>query len=66
MQHAEEILQSLPPESSAILTGKTPKKERDSIITRFKNQKIKYLVNVSVLTTGFDAVHRCSSTHEGN
>jgi len=30
---------------------------RDSVIQAFKNKQIKFLVNVSVLTTGFDAPH---------
>lgn len=57
VQHANEVLESLPPELSAIVTGTTPKKERDRILERFKARRIKYLVNVSVLTTGFDAPH---------
>ena len=57
VQHAEEVLASLPPELSAIVTGKTPKNERDSLLRRFKARQIKYLVNVAVLTTGFDAPH---------
>lgn len=57
VQHADEVLASLPPELSAIVTGETPKTERKSILNRFKNQKIKYLVNVAVLTTGYDAAH---------
>jgi DNA repair protein RadD len=57
IQHAEECMRSLPPELSAIVTGSTPKKERERIIRDFKAQKIKYLVNVAVLTTGFDAPH---------
>jgi len=57
IQHAEECMRSLPPELSAIVTGKTKKKEREKIIKAFKAQKIKYLVNVAVLTTGFDAPH---------
>lgn len=57
IQHAEEVLASLPPELSAIVTGTTPKRERDGILRRFKAQQIKYLVNVAVLTTGFDAPH---------
>lgn len=56
-KHAEEALASLPPELSAIVTGDTPKAERSAIIKRFKAQKLKYLVNVSVLSTGFDAPH---------
>jgi DNA repair protein RadD len=57
VQHAEEVMASLPPHLSAIVTGKTPKEERKSIITQFKARQLKYLVNVSVLTTGFDAPH---------
>jgi DNA repair protein RadD len=57
VKHAHEIMASLPPELSEIVTGNTPKAQRDSILKRFKAQQIKYLVNVSVLTTGFDASH---------
>lgn len=57
VKHAEEIMASLPPELSQIVTGDTPKRERETILRRFKAQQIKYLVNVSVLTTGFDAPH---------
>lgn len=57
VQHAKEVMESLPPEISALVTGDTPKKERDSILRRFKDRQIKYLVNVAVLTTGFDAPH---------
>ncbi|MBC7428520.1 MAG: DEAD/DEAH box helicase [Bacteriovorax sp.] len=54
--HAREIL-GLLPMGSALVTGETEISERDEIIHDFKLQKIKYLVNVSVLTTGFDAPH---------
>jgi DNA repair protein RadD len=57
VQHAEEILASLPPAISALITGKTKAKERSDTIEKFKNQQIKYIVNVSVLTVGFDAPH---------
>lgn len=57
VRHAEECMASLPPDMSALVTGETPKKERDGIIAAFKAGRIKYLVNVSVLTTGFDAAH---------
>lgn len=57
IQHAHEIMESLPPEKSAIVTGETPTSERELILLRFKNQALKYLVNVAVLTTGFDAPH---------
>lgn len=35
--------------------GDTPQQERDKTIQEFKEGKIKYLLNVGVLTTGFDA-----------
>lgn len=57
VQHAQEIMASLPPELSRIVTGDTPKRERNSILAQFKARQVKYLVNVSVLTTGFDAPH---------
>jgi DNA repair protein RadD len=57
VQHAQEVLDSLPPELSAIVTGETPKAQRESILARFKDRQIKYIVNVSVLTVGFDAPH---------
>ena len=55
VQHAHECMESLPPSLSAIVTGNTAKKERAQILADFKAYKIKYLVNVAVLTTGFDA-----------
>lgn len=57
VQHAQEIMASLPPSMSAMVTGETPKKDRTRIIEAFKSRNLKYLVNVSVLTTGFDAPH---------
>ena len=56
IQHANEVMESLP-DSKAIVTGQTKKAERESIINRFKAKQFKYLVNVAVLTTGFDAPH---------
>lgn len=57
VQHAHEVMESLPPKLSAIVTGDTEKHERESILNRFKAMELKYLVNVAVLTTGFDAPH---------
>ncbi|MBU2899108.1 DEAD/DEAH box helicase [Vibrio hepatarius] len=57
VRHAQEILSLLPKTESALVIGDTSATERSSIIEEFKQQKIKYLVNVSVLTTGFDAPH---------
>lgn len=55
VQHAQEVLASLPPSMSAIVTGET--KDRDAVLKRFERQQIKYLVNVKVLTTGWDCSH---------
>lgn len=41
-------------EGSVVLTGKTDKVQREKILTQFKAGKIKCLINVGVLTTGFD------------
>lgn len=57
VKHAQEILESLPEGQGRIVIGETEDVERDQIIEDFKNKKFKYLVNVSVLTTGFDAPH---------
>jgi len=55
--HAEEILGYLPSGEAALVTGATPSAERERLIAAFKAREIKYLVNVAVLTTGFDAPH---------
>jgi DNA repair protein RadD len=57
VKHAHEIMESLPKELSAVVVGDTEDRARNAIITAFKERKIKFLVNVSVLTTGFDAPH---------
>jgi len=55
IQHAYEALESLPKDKSSIITGKT--KNRQSILKDFEQNKIKYLVNVDVLTVGIDYPH---------
>ncbi|MBT4763200.1 MAG: DEAD/DEAH box helicase [Bdellovibrionaceae bacterium] len=57
VKHAQEILECLPKGEARIVIGETEDSERDRIIEDFKQKKFKYLVNVSVLTTGFDAPH---------
>ncbi|MBL4831315.1 MAG: DEAD/DEAH box helicase [Aliivibrio sp.] len=57
VRHAQEVLSLLPTEHSELVIGETKIEDRDAIIQRFKQQQTKYLVNVSVLTTGFDAPH---------
>lgn len=56
-QHAQECMDSLPPELSAVIGYKTSMRERRKILELFKNREIKYLVNKDILTTGFDAPH---------
>ena len=57
VKHAEEIMTYLPEGEARLVLGDTDIGERDNIVEDFKNKKFKYLVNVSVLTTGFDAPH---------
>ena len=61
VKHAKEIVgylqHALPAKSVALVTAKTSSDEREQLIRDFKAKKIRYLVNVSVLTTGFDAPH---------
>lgn len=57
IHHAQEVFSYLPTEQAALITGETPRLQRDELIAQFKQKKFKYLVNVAVLTTGFDAPH---------
>ncbi|MCL1076059.1 DEAD/DEAH box helicase [Shewanella dokdonensis] len=57
VRHAHEIISLLPQADAALITAETAAAERDELIRRFKQQQLKFLVNVSVLTTGFDAPH---------
>lgn len=57
VQHAQEIMASLPPELSRMVVGNNSKDENAQIIADFKAQRYKYIVNVDMLTVGFDAPH---------
>jgi DNA repair protein RadD len=57
VRHAEEILSYLPEGQARLVVGDTEMVDRNQTIADFKARKFKYLVNVSVLTTGFDAPH---------
>lgn len=57
VRHAQEIIGYLPNEASALIIGDTDSGERQQLIQRFKQREIRFLVNVAVLTTGFDAPH---------
>lgn len=59
VRHAREVLGLLlqQGQQAELLTANTTDTERDQLITAFKARQLKILVNVSVLTTGFDAPH---------
>ena len=52
IEEAESVTKRIP--GAVILTGATKKDERERILSQFKSGKIKCVVNVGVLTTGFD------------
>ena len=60
VQHGEHIVSVLKEKHNIVcgfVTGETPTPERDATLARFKAGGLKYLCNVNVLTTGFDAPH---------
>lgn len=59
-QHAKEVLASLPPNNSAMVTGEEcilngKEVKRKDVLKAYHAQKIRYLVSVGTLTTGFDS-----------
>lgn len=59
VEHAREIMASLPPSMSRMIGGdeNTGKKAREALVRDFKERKFKYLVSVQTMTTGVDFVH---------
>lgn len=57
VKHAQDIVSMLPAGDARLITANTPANERVEIVAMYKAMMFKYLVNVSVLTTGFDAPH---------
>jgi DNA repair protein RadD len=57
VEHAREIAAYLPGGEVALILGETASSERDAALEAFQRRELKYLVNVAVLTTGFDAPH---------
>ena len=53
VEDAERLAEELAG-SCEVVTGTTPKKEREAILERFKSGATPVVVNVGVLTTGFD------------
>lgn len=54
-QHAKEIMMSLPPDNSVMVTGDISAAERDENIKLFLSHQRRYIVSVGILTTGFDS-----------
>lgn len=52
IEEAEQLTKMI--DGCAIVSGNTPKKERETILNNFKSGFIKVVANVGVLTTGFD------------
>jgi len=50
-----EIIEQLPTTTTKIITGETKPDERAETIEEFKAESLRFLINVMVLTTGFDA-----------
>ncbi|QDV53719.1 DEAD/DEAH box helicase [Gimesia fumaroli] len=58
VDHGQHIVDTFRDEHGiecGFITGETPSGERDRLIEEFKNGDLKYLCNIGVLTTGFDA-----------
>lgn len=53
-KHALEILSHLPVDESALILGETPQDERTRILNEAREGKIKYLVNIAIISVGVD------------
>lgn len=54
-KHVTEIIGQVSKVECGFIDGQTPSLYRDELIRRFRDGDLAYLVNVNVLTTGFDA-----------
>jgi DNA repair protein RadD len=54
-QHIAQVLSQKHGVECGLVFGETPGQERDDQVERFRQGKLRYLCNVNVLTTGFDA-----------
>lgn len=54
VQHAEHVAEALG-QDAVVVTGATLKKDRDHRLAEFAAGRVKYVVSVDVLTTGWDA-----------
>ena len=57
LQHCEHVRDAIRAHgiTAEMLTGKTPKEERNDLIKRYKRGEVRALVNVGVATTGFNS-----------
>lgn len=53
--HVARIIEKMTGDEVGIVTGQSASLERAGILLRFKEQRLRWVVNVDVLTTGFDA-----------
>ena len=53
-KHAFEILSHLPIGESAIILGETPQHERTEILEKARDGRIRYLVNIAIISVGVD------------
>ena len=53
--HVQRALQDGHGQQCGFICGETPGLERDGLIDQFRSGDLKYLVNINVLSTGFDA-----------
>ncbi len=56
-RHIVDLLQGQHGVKCGFVCGETPSARRDATLQRFQAGELKYLCNVNVLTTGFDAPH---------
>ena len=54
-QHVAQVLEESHDAECGFVCGETSPAERDYLLQRFREGELKYLCNVNVLTTGFDA-----------
>ncbi|MEI8194332.1 MAG: DEAD/DEAH box helicase family protein [Phycisphaerae bacterium] len=54
-RHVAKIVEQVSGEECGFVDGETPSIFRDQLIQRFREGQLRYLANVNVLTTGFDA-----------
>lgn len=54
-QHVAKVIQETSGQECGFVCGETPATQRDQLLGRFRSGVLRYLANVNVLTTGFDA-----------